>query len=255
MVNRNFADLVVVAALAILAAVAKLLPIDNPAIVSLVALPLIFLLPGYSLMAAFFPKAGLGFPETLTFSIGLSLAADIVGGLAINLTPQGLAALPWTIFLASVTLGGCGVAALSRHRHVEPSPSWSGLGLSVGQILLLGLSVVVVAGALMLVRDPSVQPSASFTELWIRPASVSGQSVFDVGIRNSEPGEMAYRLEVKAGRDLVDEYPSITLSPGETWERVIMFQIPENGNVQAFLYRTDSPTAVYRQVVLWGAEQ
>jgi uncharacterized membrane protein len=254
MINRNFADLYATAALAVIAAVATCLPIGNSVVLSLFALPLVFLLPGYSLTAALFPKGNLGFVEKLTFTVGLGLAADIIGGLILNVTSQGLTALPWTIFLVSVTLGGCTLAALSRRQRLEPSLSRLRLSLSVGQILVLGLSVVMVASALMIARDQAAQPSTSFTELWIRPANIAGQNVFNIGIRNSESRKMEYQLKVQGGGDLIYEASAIVLSPGETWERDIMVEIPVNGNVQALLYRADDPTNVYRQVLLWSGE-
>jgi len=249
-VNHKSIDLLMVATLAILAAEATFSAINAPFVLPLLTLPLVFLLPGYALTSALFPKSALGFPETLTFSLGLSLAADIIGGLVINLTPQGLSAVPWTVFLCGVTLGGCAVAALNRPQRLEPMPSPSGVGLSVGQTVLLGLSIVVVACALMLVRDQSAQPSTRFTELWAQPDSAMGQNVFDVGVRNSESQNMEYELEIKVGGNLVYQSSSIALSPGETLEKIIILQIPVNQDVQAFLYRMDDPGKMYREVVL-----
>lgn len=110
MVSRNWTDLRIVVLLTILAAAAMMVPTANASFLPLLALPLVFVFPGYALTAVLFPKGGLGFPETVTFSLGLSLAAVIVGGLLINLTPQGLDVLPWTVFLVSVTLGGSALA-------------------------------------------------------------------------------------------------------------------------------------------------
>jgi uncharacterized membrane protein len=250
MVSRNFTDLLVVVALTILAAVTIFLPVNNLIGLPLLALPLVFLLPGYSLTAVLFPKSGLGFSETLTFSLGLSLAVDIVGGLIINLTPQGFSAFSWGVFLDSVTLCGCIVAALRRSRHFDLGWSHFNLGLDVGQGVMLGLSIVVAASAILFARDWAAPTSASFTELWAQPASALRQDRVDVGVRNSEAEKTEYKLQVQAGGDLVYESPSIVLSPGETWEKVVTLPISVNVDVQAFLYRMDDPGKIYRQVVL-----
>ena len=249
MLSRNSKDLIVVVVLTIIAIGASLLQVNSPVTLPLLALPLAFLLPGYALTAALFPKGDLGFPETVTFSLGLSLAADIVGGVIINLTSDGLAVLPWTVFLVSVTLGGCAIA-VQRRRHLRaPMPSQFVLGLSVGQALLLGLSVAVVTSALLLVRSQAVQPSTGFTQLWARPAAILGQTAFDLGVYNSESKNMEYQLEVKAGGELVTESFAIALAPGETWKKVLTFQVPVNGDVQVLLYRLDDPGKIYREVV------
>ena len=236
MVNRNYKDLLVVIALAILAVEAIVIQANKPSGLFLLALPLVFLLPGYSVTAALFPNGGHGFPETLAFSLGLSLAVDIVGGLIINLTPQGFAPLPWTIFLVSVTCAGCAIAALNRRHRLEPTSGQSRLGLSVSQVLLLGLSVVVVASAMMIVRDQAA-----------RPASADGEIAFDVGVRNAESKEMNYALKVQVGETVVYELSSIALAPGETWEKTVVLGTVGNEDVQVFLYRMDSPSEIYRQ--------
>lgn len=247
MVNRNYKDLLVVIALAILAVEAIVIQANKPSGLFLLALPLVFLLPGYSVTAALFPNGGHGFPETLAFSLGLSLAVDIVGGLIINLTPQGFAPLPWTIFLVSVTCAGCAIAALNRRHRLEPTSGQSRLGLSVSQVFLLGLSVVVVASAMMIVRDQAAGPASTFTELWSRPASADGQIAFDVGVRNAESKEMNYALKVQVGETVVYELSSIALAPGETWEKTVVLGTVGNEDVQVFLYRMDSPSEIYRQ--------
>ena len=250
MINRNWTDLAVVIALTILSVVAVLLQVDNIVAIPLLALPLVFVLPGYALTGVLFPKSDLGFPETLAFSLGLSLATDIVGGLILNLTLQGLAVLPWTIFLVSVTLGASAIAAWRRCQSGEPALRQFRIGLNVRPVLLLGLSIVLVVSAMMIVRIQSAQPSTQFTELWTLPNSAVGQNAVDVGIRNSEAEKIEYKLEIQANGSLVYQLSSIALSPVETWEKVLMLPMLVTGDVQALLYRADNPGTIYRQVVL-----
>ncbi len=97
MPGHNSKDLLIVIASSILALAT--IPLQGHAVIalSLLALPLVFILPGYALTAALFPRGGLGLAETLTSSIGLSLAAVIVGGVILNLTPEGLTSIAWTM--------------------------------------------------------------------------------------------------------------------------------------------------------------
>lgn len=249
MTNRNSKDLLVAVALALFATAAIFLQVHNPVVLLLLGLPLVLLLPGYTLATLLFPKGDLGFPEMLACSLGLSLAIDIAGGLVLNLTPQGLAVLPWTVFLAGVTLG-CAVVALSRRNRLETTATHSRIRLGIGQIILLGASIMVVVTAVMLVRNQAAQPSTRFTELWARPDSAQGQTVFDIGLRNSESSKLEYKLEVKVGEDLVYDSSAIALIPGQTWEKAIALPLSVNAEVRALLYRMDDPGTVYREVVL-----
>ena len=274
MSSRNSKDLLIVMAFTILALGTILLQANGVVAWSLVALPLLLVLPGYALTAALFPateaqrtqgkgslgfpdteaqrtqgKGSLGFPETLAYSVGLSLATVIVGGVILDMTSEGLTSLSWTIFLVSVTLGGCAIAAFSRRKRRAATARSSSLKLNVRQVFFFAASIVVVVYAIMIVRDESFQPSTPFTQLWAKPAALLGQTAFDIGVYNSESRSMEYKLEIKSGGTLVYESSAIALAPGETWEQVLTFQSLVNGDVQVFLYRLDDPGTIYRQVV------
>jgi hypothetical protein len=88
------------------------------------------------------------------------------------------------------------IAAWRRPQHFHLGLNLSDLGLGAGQIVILGLSVVVAVSAIMIVRASAAQSTASFTELWMLPARVPAQNAFEVGIRNSESKKVVYRLEV-----------------------------------------------------------
>ncbi len=255
MPGHNSKDLLIVIASSILALAT--IPLQGHAVIalSLLALPLVFILPGYALTAALFPRGGLGLAETLTSSIGLSLAAVIVGGVILNLTPEGLTSIAWTIFLVAVTLGSCAIAERRRRQQPAPGPRPFSLGLSVRQAFFFEASIALIVLAFVMVRDESLQPSTAFTELWAKPAGLFGQTAFDIGVRNSEPGNMEYKLQVKAGEDIVYESPAIALEPGETWVKTLTFQTLVKGDVQVFLYRMDNPGTIYRQVVSRSGSQ
>src|SRR5947199_10727937 len=92
----------------------------------LLAIPLVFILPGYTLTRAFFrrqpgdplsassnglilqPRLKIGQPfgavDLKVFSLGLSLVIDVVTALPLNLIPVGLQWHSWTFSLGLVTL-------------------------------------------------------------------------------------------------------------------------------------------------------
>src|SRR5579859_1059883 len=97
---------------------------NRPALIGIIfALPLIFLLPDYTLTQTLFrkrspapaaaphlilqPRLNLGHPigpaDHLILAFGLSMAIDVVIGFTLNVLPVGLQALSWTLSLGLVT--------------------------------------------------------------------------------------------------------------------------------------------------------
>ena len=60
--------------------------------------------PGLALTAALFPGRLLAWPERVLFSLGLSLAAAILGAVLLNGTIWGLTTGVWAALFAGVTL-------------------------------------------------------------------------------------------------------------------------------------------------------
>lgn len=255
MSSRNSKDLVITVLFTFVALGNVFLQSNGVLAWSLVALPLVLILPGYALTAALFPEGSLGRGETLASSLGLSLAADIVGGAILNMTSEGLTPLSWTVLLAGVALAGCVLAMLRRRGQPAPTARLPALGLNGHATVFFMVSIAVIVVALIIVRDESLQPHTAFTELWAKPAAFLGQTAFDVGVRNSESVRMEYRVEVRAGGVLVDEPALIVLTPGETWQKLLTFQTLVTGDVQVLLYRMDEPGRIYRQVVSRGGTQ
>src|SRR6266487_3588085 len=85
-------DLIVAVTIAAMNVVWALLPGRTPVIGTVLALPLVFVLPGYSLTEAMFYKRTVETSHRLLLSLVLSLAIDILGGLILNMLPAGLQA-------------------------------------------------------------------------------------------------------------------------------------------------------------------
>jgi len=229
-----------------------LLVTTSPAIRVAVGLPFALVLPGYAMVAALFPRRALGIPERLVFSIGLSLAVAVLGGLVLNGTAWGLRVESWAAWLCATTCLASVVAIRQRRRNPPLPLTRVGLGLSGRQSLLLGLAAVVVVAAIGLARTPAPQHSVQgYTLLWILPSDDGNPNTVRLGVDCMELAPTSFRLEVKWDGRIAQEWSSIMLKPGEKWEnRIVLPADFGNGTVEAALYRLDDRQSVYRRVSL-----
>jgi len=86
----------------------------------ILVLPLVLFLPGYSLIAALFPrKDDLDGIERIALSFGLSIAVVPLLGLTLNYTPFGIRLSPVLIVLSVFTIVLAVVAYVRRSRILE----------------------------------------------------------------------------------------------------------------------------------------
>ncbi len=109
-------DLILVVIFTLLTAAFVLIPVLNETPVRIVlGVFLVLFLPGYSLIAALFPRRGdLDSIERVALSFGLSIAFTSLIGLALNYTPGGIRLDPILICLVGFTLVMCLIAYLRR---------------------------------------------------------------------------------------------------------------------------------------------
>jgi uncharacterized membrane protein len=213
---------------------------------------LVFVLPGYALTFALFPRHTLDAPERTAFSIGLSLVIAAFGGLLLNATPSGINPLSWAILLVAVA-ALAGVVTFLRQRRMPTDPvrlRWSRMARS--QAILFGLAAVIALTAVTLsYADARHQPSPGFTQLWLLPAG-GDTPTLRIGVESHEPVAIQYRLQLAVDGQVALEWPSVTLQPNERWETTAA--LPANvssiGTIEAILFRADRPDAVYRRAVL-----
>jgi uncharacterized membrane protein len=257
--KRTPNDIVAVIAIALVAAALSLLAPIDVLPVRLLTLPLVLILPGYALTSALFPRQALQGPERIVCTVALSIVVSILGGLILNVTPDGLRSESWTVLLTLITLGACGLA-LSRRRAAGIPPNLrvrvGNGGLSVRQRLLLGLSAVIVGGAVAVsIMGAERQSYAGFTQLWILPGGrVQNKDVVRVGVHNGERTAMDYRLALSVNGKVIQVSRSIRLAPKGNWESAVYLAPDKSGTasrVGADLYRTFAPARLYRHVVLW----
>lgn len=256
--SRKSVDLAVVVVAAVAALLVTLAAVENAAVRTLFALPLVLVLPGYALIAAAFPRRDLGVAERLAFSAGVSLAVAGLGGVVLNWTPAGLQADSWALLLGGVTLGASEVAAYRRRGQPAVAPARAGVGLGGGQWLLFGLAALVIAGAVGVATvGANRQPRSGFTQLWMTPASEDRQDAVYLGVTSLEVTAVRYELQVVIGGAVVREWQPLELAPGERWVTRVELPAPEPGlrTVEAVLYRLDNPESVYRRVQLWRRTQ
>ena len=250
MPTRKSLDLPLVGILTVIAMILVLLDVQLPLLRTLFTLPLAFYFPGYALVAALFPRQSLFVASRLLFALALSIALLGVGGLVLQVTRIGLFSEAWVILLGIVTLLGCLVALLRR--APSTTEQRQPLDLNVAHLLMIGAAAVLVLVAFNMAQEGArQQPRSGFTQLWMLP-SEQGASQVTVGLRNEEGQALTYRLVIEVGGQSVGEWQSVPLAPGEAWETSALIPLLPGANdtVEALLYRSDAPDAVYRSVIL-----
>lgn len=250
--NRKSTDLGIVVTVALIAVVVTFMGLNSVALRTALALPLVLVLPGYSIMAAMFSRRAPSFAERLLLSVGLSLAITVLGGLVLHLTPWGLQKYSWVSLLAGITLSGSALALMRRRGQVPTAPVRSAPHFSLSQGLLLLLAAAVVLTAIGLAAVGANRQPTRFTQLWMLPVAGAARDRVRLGVSNMESVQMTYRLELAIGNTTIDEWQIIRLEPGERWETTVALPsvLPDTAMIDAKLYRLDAPEEVYRAVAL-----
>jgi len=261
-------DLTLVCALALAALTLTLLGASSPVLRLLLGLPLALVLPGYALTMALFPQRTLDGTNRALFTLSLSLGTAILCGLVLNRTPWGLRPESWAVVLSDVTLGGSLVAFVRRRiisaRSVSVTqgdlvpmtqPGTTGrLRLSIGQSLLFGLAIMVIASALLLARsEAALRPAPDVIQLWMLPVDDTTSPKLRVGVNSVGLAAGEFRLQIERGGYIIHDWPALTIAAGQRWEETLTIQgrQPGSGPFEARLYRAEEPGTVYRRVALW----
>lgn len=232
------------------------------ALLTILALPFVLVLPGYTLLAAAFPRRSPGVIDTILYSIGLSLAIVILGGLLLNFTPFGLEARSWSVLLGGFVISASIVAYL-RRRGAEPSSerqAFAGRSLAIGtprSWLLYGLAATIAAGSIVATTISANQQESAqgYTVLWILPSDSAGQErEVILGVNNRRSTTTSYILVVSVNGKEAHRWKTITLQPDQHWESTLALPSVRGVSgerVEAALYRSNVPSAPYRHVTLW----
>lgn len=242
-------------------------------------LAFVLFFPGYTLIAALFPrKNALDVIERLALSFGLSIAVVPLIGLILNYTPWGIRLYP---ILISVLLFIVIMAAIAWYRrrrlrpeerfepqfriHLSPlSRSWTSHG-SWDRVLTI-LLVVAIAGAIGTLAYVITTPKAGerFTEFYTlgmegkaenypRELALGEEGRVILGIVNREHEATQYKVEVTIDGEKVGGVGPITLNDKEKWEQEVAFAATRAGpsqKVEFLLYKGTS-TEPYQRLHLW----
>jgi len=258
--------------LVVLALVAAIILSPSSILRIILGLPFLLFFPGYTLIAALFPKKqSLGGIERIALSFGLSIAVVPLIGLILNYTPWGIRLYPILISLTVFILAMSGVAWYRRRSLTEDerfkvsfeigSPFWRGQSV-VDRVLsvVLVLAIVGAIGTLgYVIATPKV--GERFTEFYILGLQGKAEAYptnlklgekgkIILGIVNHEQEEMNYQVKVIVdGTEegvkiwLEDENEELTpianntinieaLANEEKWERNLLFEPLQKGERQ-----------------------
>jgi uncharacterized membrane protein len=245
----------------------------HPLIVGIIlAVPLVFILPGYALAQCLFHKQSsepasshtlelglqidqsVGAVDQIIFSLGLSMAIDVLAGFMLNILPIGLQAQSWVIFLGITTTVFALLAAYFRRKNIVKIASTPRLHITIGEYMLFGLAILVVVAAVWdSMNRPVEQPQPSFTQLWMLPSNQMNNScVVSIGIESFESTSVTYRVVMTVNEAQVNTWSSISLAPQGKWGQLVSIRpgITDTMYIETQLYRADKPKAVYRDVHL-----
>jgi uncharacterized membrane protein len=222
------------------------------------ALPLIFLLPGYTFVEVLFHRRPVDSVRRLLLSFGVSIALDILGGLILNFFPGGLTKLSWAFYLSSFVIVLSLVALCLRGKN-----SLNGLWLAqirldvrkhlVGELFICAALGIVLFSFIFSDYSALHQYRKGFTQLWMVQSEKPGQSCSVlVGVDSFEFKQMKYHLIMRLNNAQPMLLPLVVLSPQKSWRIVVPINPPMNSSVVVGtrLYRADEPAHTYRDVHL-----
>lgn len=242
-----------------------------------IALGIAFLIffPGYSLLAALFPRKGSLEPvERIGLTFVLSLAVVPLIGLILNYTPWGIRLYPIIGFVAAFILL-CSAVALYRRRRLDPAerfeprlrirrPQWP--AWSVKDKVLAAALVICIFGAVGTLAYVIAVPryEERFSEFYVLGAGdmaadypheiVFGEALeLTVGIANREGKTTTYRIEVRIDGEKVTERGPIQLASEVEWSEKVNVEPVETGESQKveYLLYKDELTEPYLALHLW----
>jgi len=238
-------------------------------------LPFLLFFPGYTLMAALFPKReGIGAIERTALSFGMSIAVVPLIGLILNYTPWGIRLEPVlysvTIFIFTASI----IAWLRRRRLPEQdrfgiefqirAPAWGGGTWDRALFIIL---VVVILGALgslgYVLATPKV--GETFTEFYIlgldgkaadypKEIRVGEVGKVIVAVVNHEHEAVSYRVEVRIDGVKNNEVGPFVLVNEQKWEEIVSFtpdKAGDNQKVDLFLYKNGEAEPCLEPLHLW----
>jgi uncharacterized membrane protein len=250
-------DLFLILIIAIVNMLWAYLPMHFVMLGIVLALPLIFLAPGYLLIEILTQKREHDRTTHLLLSIGLSLSIDILCGFLLNLIPMGLTPTTWGSFLAAFALA-CVLPCMVRRRRWQMHVDQKQKDLPTRyEFLLLTLTVYVVIFAFIYTTSTiENQKYPGFTQFWLLLDSYQSHNcAIQLGIASSETVTTTYKVEVKENNQHIAQWSSIKLAPQQKWQESLPIALnytqTTQFQIEADLYRQQEPSDVYRTAQLF----
>ena len=251
MPHRN-GDLAAAAALAGLAALVVEVVSNVPARV-VFALPLLLVLPGYSVAAATFGLRRVSVSHLIMLTIGLSLAVAALGGLLLDVMHFGLGRRSWPLFALCVVWSSCEIARRHRASTAGGDGFVSFLRVRRLHVVLLLVAGTIAAGTVAFARTPLRAGDArGYTALWLLPGPAHHRTTLRLGVASAEQHSTRYRLEIWERGRLFEDRENIVLKPGDALRLKIQAPAAHRpAAVTALLFRSNDPHRVYRMARVW----
>lgn len=234
------------AALAVLCAVLLLvLPAGAWVLRAPPAVLIVAALPGYTVLAALRPAAGLGPAERGALAIALSLVITIVLSLAAALAGIPLGTTLWALGGAGAAVCGAAIAGNGSNRRLVR------LGIPAARpatILFVLVTLALLAGAAAIGTQPQPLPRdvRGTVALWILPA---GDHAATLGVQNEQRTALAYVVRVSSGAQKVVTRRTPVLAPGGRWRATVALP-PGVTTIEATLTTVSDPSRELRRVRL-----
>ena len=277
---RNYyLDIILMATITLLTVAFVIIPPLNKTFIrTILGILLVLFIPGYTLIAALFPKwVDLDGIERAALSFGLSIAVTPLIGLALNYTPWGIRLDPILISLTIFTLAMCTIAFLRRRKLPDEEKYFvpfggffkdirksfqaeSGTERILSIILVISIILAISTTAYIIVKP---KEGEKFTEFYILgpdgkasnyPTNLTtGQngSVI-IGVVNHEYTTTDYLLMVKVNNSTLKN-ETLTLTSGQKMEIPFNFTAGSTGQkkMEFLLYKLPNNETSYRNLHLW----
>lgn len=244
MFRKNW-DLLAVIIFALLGAVIAVTNLHQTAWLSVFGFIMVLVLPGYVFSLALFSQ--LEFIARLLVTLAISIVLVILGGLLLNMVPQGLNVSTWIVFLLVVI--GVGVLLAWRARSSQAgAPALSLPKLNLRVVLWMGLSLAFVALAIFVSQLATSRQDKAFSMLWANYNQNDPTLPLVIGVENQEGAPTIYHMVVEVNGTAYKKWDKISLENGKTFETNVTFSQPPSTAVRVLLYRSEAPDKVYRQV-------
>ena len=273
-------DIILVWLITALCVIFVLTPVLNDTVFRIIlGLLLILFVPGYSLIAALFPKKNdLDGIERTALSFGLSIAVTPLIGLLLNYTPFGIRLEPILISLSVFTIVMSIIAYIRRwklheeekfsvnfkyyfNRTVESFKKESGTDRILSIVLVISIILAISATAYVIMVP---KEGEKFTEFYILgqngtasnyPTNLTAGQTGNVtvGIVNHEYSTVNYEMIIKLNNQTIDT-KNITLSNNQTYSEpftFVPFSYGQNQELEFLLYKLPDNNTVYRSLHLW----